>query len=138
MKTEIHDVGGIDRQVGIGERGAWEASRRLGWRPRAVSAWLLILATSENDRRLAEHRDYFDRAFTSRYRDMQAVVDGLGSVPARGRRGLAMVDPASRRRGWLLPTWLDGSRRARAYPDRAAYLLRASRRPMLRHDVSNR
>ena len=138
VKTEIRDVGGVDRQVSVGERGAWAASHQRGWRPRAVNAWLLVLATEENDRRLAEHRAYIDRAFTLRHRVLQAAVDGAGPVPERGLRGIAMIDPASRRRAWLLPTWLDGSHRSRRYRDRPEYLLQNTRRPMLRREVSSR
>jgi transcriptional regulator with XRE-family HTH domain len=41
VKTEIVDVGGIDRQLGSYERAAWQAARGLGWRPRAPTGVLL-------------------------------------------------------------------------------------------------
>jgi transcriptional regulator with XRE-family HTH domain len=124
VKAEIHDVGEIDRQIGIAERGAWPAAHLRGWRPRAVVPVLLLLATRENDRRLADNRAYFDRSYPLRARATQAVVDGVASPADLGGRALAMIDPCSRRRAWLLPTWLDGRRIPAPHPDRVGYLAR--------------
>lgn len=122
VKTEIHDLGDIDRQLGVGERGAWGAALRLGWRPRRVIGVLLLLATIENDRRLAESRQAFAQRYRRRARELQAIVDGGPLEVERGERGLAMIDPATRRRGWLLATAIDGRRSPARYADRRAFL----------------
>jgi transcriptional regulator with XRE-family HTH domain len=127
VKTEIVDVGEIDRAMGLYERGAWDAARRIGWRPRAVTGMLLVLATRENDVVLAEHRPLFDRSFRRRSKHLNALVREPVEVPRRGDRGLAMIDPRSRRRAWLLPTWLDGRRSEARYANRRDFV-RASRR----------
>ena len=122
VKTEIRDVGEIERQLASYERSAWTAARELGWRPRAVTGVLLLLATEENDRRLSENRQYFDRSFRVRARVLGEIVEGSSKPPPRGVRGLGMFDPGSRRRSWILATWLDGRRTAARYRDRANYL----------------
>lgn len=123
VKTVIDDVGAIDRQIGGYEGGAWTAAHRHGWRPRAVIGILLVLATEESDRRLSSSRDHFDRRHRIRARALGDLIDRRGvHHPARGERGLAMIDPASRRRAWLLPTWLDGRRVPAPYRDRVDYL----------------
>jgi transcriptional regulator with XRE-family HTH domain len=122
VKTEIHEVGDIDRQIGIAERGASDAAGERGWRPRAVAGLLLILATVENDRRLADNRPYFDHRYRRRARDIQPLLDGLPTDIRRGERGLAMIDPATRRRAWLLAAAIDGRRAPARYPDRAGFL----------------
>ncbi|MBA3875328.1 MAG: hypothetical protein C0498_00085 [Anaerolinea sp.] len=122
VKTEIHDVGEIERQLGSYERGAWDAAAARGWRPRAVTGVLLLLATDENDRRLVENRGTFDRAFQARARLLGELVRVPSGPPARGARGLGMIDPRSRRRAWILPTWLDGRRTPARYRDRPDYL----------------
>jgi len=123
VKTAIDDVGAIDRQIGVYEQGAWQAAHARGWRPRAVTGVLLVLATKENDRRLEENRAHFDRVHRIRSRALLGLVErAVSEPPARGERGLAMVDPASRRRAWLLSTWLDGRRTNVRYEDRSDYL----------------
>jgi transcriptional regulator with XRE-family HTH domain len=121
-KTEMLDLGALDRQLARYERAAWDAARALGWRPRSVTGVALVLATDANDRRMATERAWFDREFTVRHRELMQLVDAPRDPPARGRRGLAMIDPRTRRRAWLLPTWLDHRRRPAPYADRSAFL----------------
>jgi hypothetical protein len=122
IKVDLDDVGGVDRQLGGYERYAWEAAHGLGWRPRTMTGCLLLLATEANDRRLMEHRSYLDRRFRVRSGALTAFVAAGHRPPDRGERGLAMIDPRTRRTRWILPTWLDGRRNAARYADRAAYL----------------
>jgi transcriptional regulator with XRE-family HTH domain len=122
IKVVLDDVGATDRQLGSYERFAWAASRALGWNARAMSGALLLLATDENDRRSMEHRAYLDRRFRIRASDLAAYVTDPNRPPDRGERGLAMIDPRTRRTRWLMPTWLDGRRNAARYADRAAFL----------------
>jgi transcriptional regulator with XRE-family HTH domain len=122
VKVGLDDIGAIDRQLGSYERFAWAAAHAAGWRPRATTAALLLLATDDNDWRLIEHRTYMDRRFRIRSSELQSFIADPHRPQARGERGLAMIDPRTRRSRWLLPTWLDGRRNAARYPDRAAFL----------------
>lgn len=122
VKTEIRDVGELDRQLGSYERAAWAASKEHGWHPRAITGIALVLATDENDRRLLENRRYFERSFQVRAKALLELVEDPSSPPSRGSRGVGMIDPASRRRSWILPTPLDGRRTPARYRDRAGYL----------------
>jgi len=126
VKTEILDLGDIDRQLGVAERGSWAAAHQRGWRPRRVIGVLLVLATQANDRRLAQHRAIFHRQYPVRWQELYRLLNGdRTSEPGRGARGLAMIDPRSRRRAWLQATWIDGRRTLAPYADRLAYLASA-------------
>lgn len=122
IKVDFDDVGAVDRQLGVYERFAWTAAHDLGWRPRAVTGALFLLATDANDRRLMEHRTYLDRRFPVRASTLRALLADPHRPPERGHRCLAMIDPRTRRHRWLMPTWLDGRRNAARYKDRAAFL----------------
>jgi transcriptional regulator with XRE-family HTH domain len=130
VKTELRDIGEVDRQLGTYVEAVWAVATANAWRPRGVTGILLLLATTETDRRLQEHRAYVDRAFQLRARNLADIADGSSrSLPARGVRGLAMVDPGSRRRQWLMPTAMDGRRTAAPYTDRGAFLAGVRRSP---------
>jgi transcriptional regulator with XRE-family HTH domain len=123
VKTELRDIGEVDRQLNSYVDSSWAAASSLQWRPRASTGVILLLATSETDRRLQEHRTYLARAFPLRARALADVVLGSsGVVPERGARGIAMIDPASRRKSWLLATVIDGRRTPAPYADRAAFV----------------
>lgn len=122
VKVDLDDIGAVDRQLGRYERYAWPAAHALGWRPRALTGALLLLATDANDRRLVEHRIYLDRRFQVRASALRVLLVDPQRVPERGDRCLAMIDPRTRRSRWLMPTWLDGRRNAARYKDRAAFL----------------
>lgn len=122
VKSEIHDIGAIERALGWYEREAWAAARRIGWRPLIVIGCLLVLATDASDSRIQVNRAVFDRDFPLRWRDMVAIVSGASNV--NGRRALAMIDPRSRRRDWTRPTRIDGRRSAAPYADYVAFMSR--------------
>lgn len=131
VKTEVADVGAIDRQLGWYEREAWAAARDFGWRPRAVTGALLVLATEENDSRIRANREVLAGGYELRAARLAEFVHAPMTLPRRGARGLAMIDPSSRRRDWLRPTVSDGRRSPppyRDYADAAAKLDTASRR----------
>ena len=111
IKTHLDDLGSVERQVGWYERSAFDAARRLGWRPRQVATWLL--ETTANDITIQEHRDIFDGAFPVRARVADAWLRSGGSPPIG--RAIALIDPASRRDVWLIRTRLDGRRTALPY-----------------------
>lgn len=121
IKTEIHDLGAIQRTLGWYEREAWQAARRLGWRPRCVVSGLLLLASEANDLRCTANRDVFDAGFAGRARDLSSIVGG--ELPAgEQRRCVAMVDPRSRRRLWLRTLRIDGRRTRAPYVDYADFM----------------
>jgi transcriptional regulator with XRE-family HTH domain len=126
IKTRLDDLGAIERRLGWYEREAFRAARTLGWQPRRLSTWLLFLASDEVDRAIRANRDVLALAFPMRARDMLA---SLGGTPASIGRGLAMIDPTSRRRDWLIRTRVDGRRtlaRFRDYADAATRIRPAS------------
>lgn len=124
IKTEIHDLGRIDRTLGWYEREAWAAARRLGWRPGSVTGCLLLLATQQNDADVRHNRESLDRLFPLRARMLTTLVNGLPtSTPLA--RAMAMVDPRSRRQSWIRPTVIDGRRTAAPYVDYADFMRRS-------------
>jgi transcriptional regulator with XRE-family HTH domain len=127
LKTEIHDVGAIQRSLGWYEREAWQAARRLGWRPRHIVGCLLLLATEANDTRVADNRDVFTAAFSGRARDLDAILSAQ-IPPGRISRCVAMVDPRSRRRTWLRPLRIDGRRVRAPYQDYADFMRATAKR----------
>ena len=106
IKTEIDDLGRIQRTLGWYEHEAWAAARRLGWRPRGISAALLLLATKAVDARLRDNRDLVRIAFPADAADLAQLVAG-GSGLARGP-ALATIDPLARSSRWLRASVLDG------------------------------
>lgn len=115
VKTRLDDLGAIERQIGWYERSAVDAAHRLGWQPTRVVTWLLVLATIENEAAILAHRAIFEAAFPVRARTAQQWL-GSGGPPSAGRT-LALIDPASRRRDWLIRTRLDARRSALPYRD---------------------
>jgi transcriptional regulator with XRE-family HTH domain len=116
VKTEIHDLGQIERTLAWYGRAAWSASKRLGWRPRRVERCVLVLATEANDARLFANRVALAASFPVRSADLLLVREGR---PLTGA-GLALIDPSSRRRDWLFRGRVDGRRSAAPYRDYAA------------------
>lgn len=126
LKTEMHDIGAMERQVGMYERHALGAARRCGWRPRSLAVWLIGLWSVEVDQAIVTNQEAFAR-FPARAMDMLKTVRGA----AGQGRGVALLDPRSHRADWLVRTRLDG-RRSRApfggYADAARALAPNQRR----------
>lgn len=124
IKTRVDDLGAIERQLGWYERSAPGLARDFGWRPDHIAGWLIALASDEVDAAIGRNSDVLNAAFPMRAIDMSRVVGGM-ILPAASRRGLALIDPSSRRRGWLMPSRSDGRRSAapyRGYADAARRL----------------
>lgn len=130
IKTVIDDVGAIERQVGWYERQARRLARDRGWRPRKIVTWLLVLSSEQNEQAMASNRDVFARAFPVRSPLMADLIDDP-SADWPGGRGLALIDPARRRRIWLVRPRIDGGRSPAPYLDYrdAAASLTTTRRP---------
>jgi len=125
IKTRLDDLGGAERQLGWYERNAMGAANGLGWRPRRVLVWLMVLASDEVDRSLRTNRDAIGQAFPGRAPELLMTL--AGSEPT-ARRAIAMIDPASRRSQWLIRTRLDGRRSPAPYRDFADAARRIPRR----------
>ena len=108
IKTRLDDLGALERQLGWYERMAWQAARDLGWRPTRVVSIVLALASDEIERVVRSHRDLLALAFPSRATELGEVIADPGK--RLFGRGLALIDPSSRRRDWLIKTSIDGRR----------------------------
>ena len=75
VKTELRDLGQIERTLGWYEREAWAAARRQGWRPRRVHGALLLLATEMNEDRVRSNRDVLATGFPFRAAALTTSVD---------------------------------------------------------------
>jgi hypothetical protein len=129
VKTEIHDLGQIERALGWYEREAWTPARRLGWPPVAVIGCLLLLMTRENDDAVGFNREGLRRLFPVRAAGLREMVGSDEPTQSRRTRGLAMVDPSSKRRAWLRPTRDDGRRTPPPYADYADFMRSVVGRP---------
>ena len=130
IKTVLDDVGAVERQAAWYERHARDVAREIGWPVSEIRLWLLALATDDVERAIAASRQALSLAFPARAREMLQELDECAADLDRGpqaRRGLALIDPASRRASWLIPSRTDG-RRSRApyrgYAEAAARLTR--------------
>jgi DNA-binding XRE family transcriptional regulator len=116
IKTALTDIGALERQIGWYEREARALARRFGWRPLRIMTWVLALASGEVDAAIATHREVLRQAFPVRAVAMRATLAGT-RIGIAGERGLALIDPASRRRDWLIPSRSDGRRSPAPYRD---------------------
>jgi transcriptional regulator with XRE-family HTH domain len=137
IKTEIRDFGAIERALGWYEREAWSAARRLGWRPRHSMGCLLLLATEANDVRFTENRETFAVGFPLRARHLAACLGGDAGAAGHGR-AVAMIDPLSRRAGWLRPMRADGRRSVAPFADYADFMRATGTRPGRRRTAPTR
>jgi transcriptional regulator with XRE-family HTH domain len=122
VKTQIDDVGGIERTLARYERGAWTAARSYGWRPRSELGCLLLLSTESVEAALRFNRDSIDQTYAIRAERLSELIANPKDPPPRGARGLALVDPGSRRQRWLRPARIDGRRSAAPYLDYADFI----------------
>jgi transcriptional regulator with XRE-family HTH domain len=126
VKTQLDDLGRIERTLGWYARLGSSAARRFRWRPRRVITWLLLLATEAVDDRLRANREALLEAFPGRAPAMQRWTQEPARTPA-ATRGLALVDPGSRRRAWLLRAPIDGRRTPAPYRNYADFVGRVPR-----------
>jgi hypothetical protein len=118
IKTRVDDLGAIERQLGWYERSAYGVAERLGWAARSVASWLLLLASDEVESELHRHRELLRLAFPRRAVEMRDdLLDPTRRVGST--RGVALIDPADRRRNWLLAARIDGRRSPLRYRDYA-------------------
>jgi transcriptional regulator with XRE-family HTH domain len=115
IKSELHDIGAIERTMNWYQREAWTAARRLGWQPARVGSALLLLDSEVNDRAIAINRAILGSAFPQRAEALARLISGDAEI-ADGRF-LAMIDPRSHRGGGIRRARVDGRRAAAPYVD---------------------
>lgn len=115
IKTRLDDLGALERQLSWYERMAWQPARDRGWRPRRLHSVVLALASDEVDRVVRTHHDLIRIAFPFPVAELLMQPESRAS----GSRGLALIDPASRRRDWLIRTSIQGRRSRLPYRDYA-------------------
>lgn len=128
VKTELRDVGGLQRQVGWYQRAAPTVARSLGWTVHSTVVVVAFLATEANDTALVANRDTLAAAFPLRGRAIRDLLFERTAPPGRPGWGLVMIDP--RRRGERLwaATRLDGRRTSAPYRS-YAHFMATTRRP---------
>ena len=117
-KSELPDLGALQRSLAFYEREAWAAARARGWVPRRSAVRVGVLDTDAVARRLADARDLVAGAFPAAPSSVAAWLADPACEPPRGW-ALASADPAVRGSPWLRPTVLDARRRRPAYADYA-------------------
>lgn len=120
IKTELHDFGRIQRTLDWYERRARSSALERGWRVRRTIAAVLFLATEAVDDGLRDNRELAGQAFPLRAPDLRSIVADPRWARAPTARGLALIDPLSRRREWLRPARIDGRRARAPHPDYAS------------------
>ena len=124
VKTDLVDVGELERRVGWYRRQAWNGARRIGWRPKSISCAVLLLDTWTIARRLRDNAAIMNNAFPLRADALLAWLSDPAGNTTPSSMGLGMVDPVSRRRAWLQRSVLDGRRRAARYAGYADFMRR--------------
>jgi transcriptional regulator with XRE-family HTH domain len=119
VKTELHDAGGLERQVDRYARLCLDVARRRGWRVAEVAVAVLVLATAEADAFLFANREVMAGAFPIRGR--AAIECLLDRKPIRGRL-LLMLDPCRRGRRAVGRSRADGRRTPAPYRDYRAFV----------------
>jgi transcriptional regulator with XRE-family HTH domain len=125
-KTEIPDMGGLQRSLSFYAREARTVATGLGWPARSVTVLVLGLDSETMARRLADNRAIVEQAFPGSVPAMAAWLADPGAPAPRGWT-LAVVDPTVRGEAWLRSPMLGSRRRPpayRDYSDAASRLLR--------------
>ncbi|MEI7742512.1 MAG: helix-turn-helix transcriptional regulator [Chloroflexota bacterium] len=117
-KTELPDMGGLQRSLAFYEREAPFAARRLGWDPVQLAVIVVALDTDVVGERLRTNRDVIARAFPS---PAVATLDWLidPARPAPTGWTFALADPATRGARWLRAPLLGAGHRTPPYADYA-------------------
>src|SRR3972149_4948882 len=83
IKTELHDIGEVQRTMAWYEREARPAARRLGWMPSRIRSCVFLLVTRANDERVAANREALAQAYPVRSRVLASLLkDPSPRIPA--------------------------------------------------------
>lgn len=126
-KSDIPDVGGLQRSLSFYQSTAWEAARKLGWNPRRIAVLVVALDSDTIAGRLRDNREVLGRAFPERIGDVAAWLADPGRPAPKGW-ALGTCDPASRAKAWLRPSMLGARRTPPVYRDYADAVARLVRR----------
>jgi transcriptional regulator with XRE-family HTH domain len=124
IKTELMNVGAVQRNMSWYEREAWGAAKRQRWHPRRVTGLVLLLATEANEGSIRANRELMKQWCPVRAIEMDGWLRDPEAMPRA--RALALIDPASRRRRWLLPAAIDGRRTRSPYVNYADFMRRST------------
>jgi len=117
-KTDLPDMGGLQRSVAFYEREAPFAARSLGWDPVRVIVLVVALDTEVIEARLRTNRDLAARAFPAPAGATLAwIADAARPAPTGWT--FALADPATRGARWLHAPLLGAGHRSPAYVDYA-------------------
>jgi len=119
IKTEVRDVGGLERQVGWYVRACVGAARDLGWQPKDIVVVVALLATTANDAVVVANRQALGQAFPMRGAALAAALFEGGPVAGWG---LMMVDPLRRGARAIQGLRVDGRRIDAPYRDYADFM----------------
>jgi len=78
-KTEIHDVGALQRSLGFYAREAWRVAEQLGWRPRRIVVICVVLDSDAVAERILASRALLRDAFPA---DVDATLRFLEDAAA--------------------------------------------------------
>ena len=136
IKTELHDVGALQRTVAWYVDEARSISGARHWSASTVIAMVALLESAENDDRARANQEPLRQAFPVRSQRLANIVadpSRLATIVADPSRleaastavpgpgfvvsGLAMIDPTRRRKRWLVPTSADGRRTPPTFRD---------------------
>ena len=114
IKSDLPDVGAIQRTTAWYQREAWLIARRMGWQPVRQVLAVLVLDSSEVEGRIRSNRDLLRAAFPGRARELGRWLEAA-DAPRPPSRCIALIDPASRGRQWLRASRADGRRAPSRY-----------------------
>lgn len=124
IKAGLDDMGAAQRQLGWYVRASTSTARQLGWRAEHRRSAVLVLATTANDELITANHGLIRAAFPARATDLHAW---LSDPTESAAPGLALVDPRSRRRRWLIPSALDGRSTELRYASYSDFMTRVRR-----------
>jgi transcriptional regulator with XRE-family HTH domain len=122
-KTQLRDLGGLDRQVETYARSCLQVAAAHGWQPIEIVVVVVVLATAENDAVILANRDLLGSRYPMRGRAGVAALLDNGPI---GGRGVLLIDPARRGRAAFLTSRADGRRTEAPYRDYADFMRRCS------------
>ena len=117
VKTEIDDLGRIQRTLGWYAGEAPIAARALGWQPASTTSALLLLFSTANDRAIQVNRELLRSTVPTTARVFASWIRSPGPAPASA---LALIDPRSRRAAWLRSVASEGRPGEAPYANYAA------------------
>jgi transcriptional regulator with XRE-family HTH domain len=83
LKTTIVDVGEMLGTLDRKRRLAWRVARMRGWQPETVSAWIILMPSRTNERRIAEFRTMLRTAYPADGRSMRRWLrEPVGTIAA--------------------------------------------------------